>query len=37
MKHAKQKAGRKMVHTWKEVEPFFEHWRRNLANVQVEL
>jgi hypothetical protein len=37
MKHSKQKAGEKMVHTWKQAKPFLDRWRKNLANVQVQL
>jgi hypothetical protein len=37
MKHAKKRATRKIVHSWKRAKPFFERWRKNLAIVQVKL
>ena len=37
MRGAKQKQRRKTVHSWRQAKPLVEHWRRNLATLQVEL
>src|SRR5713101_609271 len=37
MRRAKQKQRRKTVRSWNKAKELVEHWRRNLATLQVEL
>jgi hypothetical protein len=37
MTRAKQKQRRKKIQSWKGARPLLERWRKNLANVRVEL